>query len=70
MPGMDGYEVARRIRLQAGMENVVFTAVFGWAPLEDCRSTREAGFNHHLVQPAELNRVESVLTELKRPDAR
>jgi PAS domain S-box-containing protein len=70
MPGMDGYEVARRMREQVGLENVVLVALTGWGQQEDRRRTSEAGFNHHLVKPPELNVVESVLAELKRPGNR
>ena len=66
MPGMDGYEVARRLRQQPGMENVVLGALTGWGQQEDRRRTAEAGFDHHLVKPPEPNAVEGLLTELKR----
>ena len=69
MPGMDGYEVARRLRQQPGLENVVLAALTGWGQQEDRRRTPEAGFNHHLVKPPEPKAVESVLAELKRPEA-
>ena len=65
MPGMDGYEVARRMRQQPGLENVVLAALTGWGQQEDRRRTAEAGFNHHLVKPPEPKAVESVLAELK-----
>ena len=70
MPGMDGYEVARRIRQQPGLENVVLAALTGWGQQEDRRRTSEAGFNYHLVKPPEPNVVESVIAGLKRPEAR
>lgn len=70
MPGMDGYEVARRMRQQPGLENVVLAALTGWGQKEDRRRTAEAGFNHHLVKPPEPKAVEGVLAELKRPEAR
>ena len=70
MPGMDGYETARRIREQPGLAKVVLAALTGWGQKEDRRRTAEAGFNHHLVKPPEPKAVESVLAELKRPDAR
>jgi CheY-like chemotaxis protein len=69
MPGMDGYEVARRLRQQPGLENVVLAALTGWGQKEDRRRTAEAGFNHHLVKPPEPKAVEGVLAELKRPEA-
>ena len=70
MPGMDGYEVARRLRQQAGLENVVLAALTGWGQKEDRRRTAEAGFNHHLVKPPVPKALEGVLAELKRPEAR
>ncbi len=65
MPGMDGYEVARRLRQQPGLENVVLAALTGWGQQEDRRRTAEAGFDHHLVKPPEPKAVDSVLAELK-----
>jgi PAS domain S-box-containing protein len=64
MPGMDGYEVARRVRTMPGMENVVLVALTGWGQLEDRRRTAEAGFNHHLVKPADPKALEQVLSGL------
>lgn len=65
MPGMDGYEVARRLRQQRGMETVVLAALTGWGQKEDRRRTSEAGFNHHLVKPPEPKAIEAVLADLK-----
>ncbi len=67
MPGMDGYEVARRMREQPGLENVVLAALTGWGQQQDRRRTAEAGFNHHFVKPPEPKEVESVLAELPTP---
>ena len=67
---MDGYEVARRMRRQPGLEKVVLAALTGWGQQEDRRRTAEAGFDHHLVKPPEPKAVEGVLAELKRPDLR
>ncbi|WP_439627070.1 PAS domain S-box protein [Gemmata sp.] len=70
MPGMDGYEVARRLRQQPGLENVVLAALTGWGQKEDRRRTADAGFNHHLVKPPEPKAVAGVLAEVKRAGAR
>jgi PAS domain S-box-containing protein len=70
MPGMDGYEVARRIRQQPGLEEVVLAALTGWGQQEDRRRTAEAGFDHHLVKPPEPEVVASVLALLKRSDVK
>lgn len=65
MPGMDGYEVARRLRQQPGLEKVVLAALTGWGQHEDRRRTAEAGFDHHLVKPPEPKLIESLLSDLK-----
>ena len=68
MPGMDGYEVARRLRQQPGLGKTVLAALTGWGQKEDRRRTAEAGFDHHLVKPPEPKAVEGVLGELRRRD--
>jgi CheY-like chemotaxis protein/two-component sensor histidine kinase len=65
MPGMDGYEVARRIRQLPGLERVALAALTGWGQQEDRRRTAEAGFDRHLVKPLEPEALESLLAELK-----
>ncbi|MBP3954475.1 response regulator [Gemmata sp. G18] len=60
LPGMSGYEVARRIRESAELQGVTLAALTGWGQEEDRRRTREAGFDHHLTKPAdpgELDRI-------------
>ncbi len=66
MPGMDGYEVARRLRRQPGLENIRLAALTGWGQAEDRRRTAEAGFDHHLVKPVEPNALESLLSGLRQ----
>ena len=70
MPGMDGYEVARRLRQQPGLEKVVLAALTGWGQQEDRRRTADAGFDHHLVKPPEPKAVEGVLAQLKHSDVK
>jgi PAS domain S-box-containing protein len=64
MPDMDGYEVARRMRQQAGSEPLVLAALTGWGQEEDRRRTMAAGFDHHLVKPPEPLVIESLLDDL------
>jgi CheY-like chemotaxis protein len=64
MPGMDGYEVARKLRLQPGLHSVVLAAVTGWGQEEDRRRTTKAGFDYHLVKPPEPKAVQHVLAAL------
>ena len=65
MPGMDGFEVARRLRSVPGLERVVLTAVTGWGQQEDRRRTAEAGFDHHLVKPPDTRALERLLASLR-----
>jgi len=64
LPGMSGYEVARELRADPKLREVVLIALTGWGTDEDRRKTREAGFDHHFVKPVELDAVESVLRNL------
>jgi PAS domain S-box-containing protein len=53
MPGMDGLEVARRLRKRNRSPRPLIVAVTGWAQPEDEKRSREAGFDVHLVKPVE-----------------
>jgi PAS domain S-box-containing protein len=61
MPGMDGYEVARRLREDPTNEDILLVALTGWGQEEDRRRSQEAGFNHHLVKPVDLSALRVVL---------
>jgi CheY-like chemotaxis protein len=62
MPGMDGYEVARRIRQLPTGAGIMLVAVTGWGEEKDQHRTREAGFDHHLVKPVRLEALCALLT--------
>ncbi|HKB04165.1 MAG TPA: PAS domain S-box protein [Gemmataceae bacterium] len=64
MPGMDGFEVARRLR-QGPAARTVIAALTGWGQEEDRRRTREAGFDHHLVKPADPNDLRELLAHVR-----
>lgn len=57
MPGMDGYETARAIRQKPGAEHILMLALTGWGQHDARRRTVEAGFDHHLVKPVELEQI-------------
>jgi PAS domain S-box-containing protein len=65
MPGMDGYEVAKQVRQRNEFNQVVLIALTGWGQEEDRRRTRAAGFNHHLVKPADISALQSLLVSLE-----
>ena len=60
LPDMDGYEVARQIRERQG-SGPRLIALTGWDK-DDVRS-REAGFDHHLMKPADFDALERVLAQ-------
>jgi len=65
LPGMNGYEVAKRIREQPQLQNVVLIALTGWGQEADRRRSHEAGFDHHLVKPVSLATLQRLLASLK-----
>jgi PAS domain S-box-containing protein len=64
MPTIDGHETARRIRQEPWGRNMVLVALTGWGQVEDRRRSKEAGFNHHLVKPADPNVVAKLISSL------
>jgi CheY-like chemotaxis protein len=62
LPGLDGYEVARRIRHAPGMEKITLIAVSGYGRDEDRARSRDAGFNHHLLKPVEPDVLRDLVT--------
>ncbi|HEY6066575.1 MAG TPA: MASE1 domain-containing protein [Thermoanaerobaculia bacterium] len=61
LPGMDGYEVARRLRTQPGSESARIVAVSGYGQAEDRERSRAAGFDDHLLKPVPPNRLLDVV---------
>jgi len=70
LPGMDGYEVARRLRQDPSLSSAMLVAVTGYALPEDCRRAMEAGFNQHLPKPPDLDSLERLLDGAARTPAR
>lgn len=65
MPKMDGCEAARHIREQDWGKNMVLVALTGWGQDQDRQRTKDAGFNHHLVKPAEPIAIQQLLANIK-----
>jgi CheY-like chemotaxis protein len=60
LPGMDGYEIARRVRTGGG-KRVTLIALTGYGLPEDRRRTAEAGFDLHLVKPVDYEKLAEAL---------
>jgi len=61
MPDMDGYEVARRLRLMPSQTKMTLIALTGWGQDQDRRHSRAAGFDHHVVKPPDLPRLAQLI---------
>lgn len=62
LPVLDGYQVAARVRAQVGPERVRLVAMTGFGQESDRRRAREAGFDAHLVKPADVDAVVRALS--------
>jgi CheY-like chemotaxis protein len=61
LPGMDGFEVARRLRREPMLSETLLIAVTGYGQEGDRRQAMEAGFDHHLVKPVGLEELKKLL---------
>jgi two-component system CheB/CheR fusion protein len=68
LPGMDGYEVARRLRTLPAARNASIVAVSGYGQAEDRERSRAAGFDDHLLKPVSPNRLLDLVKRLNRPE--
>jgi CheY-like chemotaxis protein len=62
LPGIDGYEVARRLRGRPYGAKLTLVALTGWAGKEIRVRAAEAGFDYHLVKPVNLEELERIVT--------
>jgi CheY-like chemotaxis protein len=71
MPGLSGYEVARRLRLHDWGRSMLLIAVTGWGQQADRLRSEAAGFDHHVVKPVEPEQLEALLDAppLRRAEA-
>jgi PAS domain S-box-containing protein len=61
LPELDGWEVAKRIRQQSALHNIVLVAMTGYGREPERQRSQEAGFDHHLVKPADFKKVLQIL---------
>jgi CheY-like chemotaxis protein len=64
LPGMDGHQVARKLRETPEGKDAVLIAQTGWGQDEDRVRSTEAGFDAHLTKPLDLAVLQSVLAKL------
>jgi CheY-like chemotaxis protein len=64
MPGLDGFEVARRLRAHPATQKVLLVAVTACGQEGDRLRSRQAGFDHHLLKPVEPQQLLRLLAEV------
>lgn len=67
LPGLDGYEVARRLRALPSLQATVLVALSGYGRDEDRRRAQAAGFDHHLTKPVDPSAIDRLLLDLDGP---
>jgi CheY-like chemotaxis protein len=61
LPGLDGYQVATRIREQAVLKDVVLVALTGYGDASSRDRSLAVGFNHHATKPLDLEKLRQLL---------
>jgi CheY-like chemotaxis protein len=64
LSGLDGYEVAKRLRRQPALQKIMLVAMTGYGQESDRRRSQEAGFDHHLVKPVDFKKVAQILVNV------
>jgi len=62
LPGMDGHELARRLRAAPATSQALLVAVTGYGQAQDRDASSQAGFDHHLVKPVDMAALDRILT--------
>jgi CheY-like chemotaxis protein len=64
LPEMDGNELARRLRADPRTRPALLVAITGYGQEQDRRAALEAGFDHHMVKPVDLDKLAAILAEV------
>ncbi len=64
LPGMNGYDVAKQLRLEDCCSRAVLVAMTGWGSEEDRRRSKEAGFDYHMTKPVDLAQLDTLLSKV------
>jgi CheY-like chemotaxis protein len=66
LPGMSGYEVAQHLRRGPAGQQLILVAVTGYGHAEDRQRAKEAGFDHYLMKPTNLEVIKKVLAQMPK----
>ncbi|WP_230026310.1 ATP-binding protein [Massilia sp. Bi118] len=70
LPDLDGYELARRLRGQPESADATLVALTGYGQSQDRKEAEQAGFDHYLVKPADMDQVNEVLAAAAKAHGR
>ena len=70
LPGLNGFEVAKRLRQQPTLKNIVLIAMTGYGQESDRKRSQQAGFDHHLVKPGDFGKVLQILATVAESQAK
>ena len=70
LPGMDGFEVAQRIRELKECRDTILVALTGWGQEEDRERSKAAGIDYHLVKPIDLRTLQDLLASMPQEQPR
>ena len=66
LPGMNGYEVARRLRENPDFSGMMIVALTGYGQEHDRRKSQETGFNYHLIKPVRLEELKEIIARVDK----
>ncbi len=69
LPGLSGYDAARRIRKECRDAPMLIVALTGWGQEQDRQRSVDAGIDHHLVKPLDLDELRQILASAPPPGA-
>jgi two-component system CheB/CheR fusion protein len=69
LPGMDGYEFARRVRQNPALDHVVLVALTGYGRREDRERAMAAGFDYHIVKPVDIDALQTIVARIRRAES-
>lgn len=65
LPGMDGYELARRLRAREGSRSLYLIALTGYGQESDREHAFAAGFDEHMTKPVNFDALEAALARVR-----
>ncbi len=65
LPDIDGHEVARRLRAEVDLGDMLLVALTGWGQDDDRLRSQQAGFDAHLVKPVDIDRLLELLQRVE-----